>query len=335
MKKANFVLICTWRRMRWLQGSYFSTGAPCCVDALSHRRTPLEHAIYKQKGLAVVKELFAFGADISSNSEYIITQAIFSKDIEVFWYMINRIDTKVLTKYFYESELPEMGFHNISRTYCVAYEYFLKRMNTIWKHEIWSLIYKDHEYMVEKIRNFILFRNNEYYIQNCIDEMKNMRLYSVGDLLIPDLLKISIYDSTRLEDLRRRYYFEIMTTFPIYGRNVIEHLEEFIARGNILNDLENLTLTSEKPLLIFSLSSRILWFGFRINPVLGCWVVGGLWGERSHDYNSGKKLYYFLRVVPFWLNFGYCILIGFLLPGMMFLFWLTLSSPSPALLCLS
>ena len=39
------------------------------VDALSgNRMTPLEYAIIKRKGLAVIKELIAFGADIATRA---------------------------------------------------------------------------------------------------------------------------------------------------------------------------------------------------------------------------------------------------------------------------
>ena len=63
--------------------------------------------------------------------------AINSKEKDIIYEVINRIDTNVLTDSFYGCEfhiLRQMYLHLISESYSVAYEFFLKRMNPIWKN---------------------------------------------------------------------------------------------------------------------------------------------------------------------------------------------------------
>ena len=125
--------------------------------------------------------------------------------------------------------------------------------NTFWctpieeaiKQRIWSLIFVDHECKEEKIKDYILFRNNEDFVRSCIGEVHNLRLYNVGELLIPDLFKISTYNRKQLQ-IDNRDFSEIMEKFPIYGLNIVTCMEHLIKRRNLMNDFDNLTLTSER-----------------------------------------------------------------------------------------
>ena len=211
--------------------------------------TPLEYAIIEGKGLAIVKVFLAFGADISTRAYHILKFAILSKNTDIIYELIDRMESNILTYCFYDYEFlsrRELLILRSKKCYSLAYNYFLERLNPIWKKEIWSLINADSELIKEKFNSFIMFNNNEDYVKNCMKEMLNLRLYKFGELTIPDLLKLTIYDRTQQPFLNKLKFSEILRRFPIYGRNIVTHIEQFIKRRNLMNDLENLTLSSEK-----------------------------------------------------------------------------------------
>ena len=205
-------------------------------------QTPLDHAIGVQKENAVVRELLKFQGNLNEEGSNLLNREIRRGHIDIVYEIVNRIDTPYLVQYF---ERCESNPRSIVRYYAIyenAYLFFLRKMQSIWKEELFQLVYEEDKYIKHAFQTFIFLRRN-IYVRKCFKEILEMRSYRICNLLIPDLLKMSTNRTRGLGVFNKRRCFEIKSKFPIYGHIMVTRVKKFMERNRLLEGLDNVEFT--------------------------------------------------------------------------------------------